>query len=264
MKYRIYQPDQALSAFVDYYYHSEGTFSEEEHTILPDGKVDLVFVLSAGVKMVGRNDAEPVTPGGVLQSRKKKIFSVIYDGQLELFGIRFSPRGCLALLGFPMAELPEHPVSLADIFKAEANSLEESLFEVKDSLKKIDIIERWLVRQRIKNDLTHQWEWDWIDKLMSTSGTMPLQTLIKESDANYKRIQRFFRNQLGISPKYFARILRLEAMHKELREREDQPVDWMSVVVKYGFYDQSHLIHEFEYMTGHSPEQFVTNLPQFI
>lgn len=263
MKYKIYQPSPILSAFVDYYYYSKGTFNGEERTILPDGRVDLVFILSAGVKAKNSGNTELVANGGMLQARKKEVFSVIYDGRLELLGIRFSPKGCLALLGLPMAELPEQPVSLADIFNTEAKELEESLFGIHDPEKKISFIERWLVRQYKKNDLYHQWEWDWIDKLMRTSGTVSLQSLLQKSDANYKRIQRFFRDHLGISPKYFARILRMEAIHQDLRMHEKE-IDWMYIVVKYGFYDQSHLVREFESMTGYSPNQFVEKLSQFV
>ncbi len=264
MQYKIYQPNAALSALVDYYYHTKGSFNKEERTILPDGRVDLVFVLSAGVRTKEMGTTESVMPGGLLQARKKEIFSVVYDGQLELVGIRFSPKGTVALLGLPMAELPEYPIPLTDIFKKEAQELEESLFEKQDLISKIKLIEHWLACRLKRVDLKHQWEWDWLDKLMSTSGTVSLQDLLQRSDSNYKRIQRFFRDQLGIPPKYFARILRLEAIHQDLRMNGNASIDWMSVVVKYGFYDQSHLVREFRQMTGHSPEQFIADLPQFI
>ena len=264
MEYKIYQPNPTLLSLVDYYYYSVGTFDGVERTILPDGRVDLVFVLSAGVQLKDRQDDFHTVPGGVLQARKKEVFPVVYKGRVELLGIRFRPRGCRVLLGMPMSELPEQPVPMADVFNAEAKELEESLFEIPDPRDKISRVEQWLIHQYCKNDLKHHWEWDWLDKLMQSSGSVPLQILLPDSDANYKRVQRFFRDQLGITPKSLARMLRMDAIHQDLRMNNQQKVDWMSLVVKYGFYDQSHLVHEFQQLTGHSPEQFVAKLPQFI
>jgi len=264
MEYKLYQPNPKLSSLVDYYYHSSGTFDGVERTILPDGRVDLVFVLSAGIQLKDRWDDFCTVPGGVLQARKKEVFPVVYKGKVELVGIRFRPRGCRVLLGIPMAELPEQPVPMADVFNAEAKELEGSLFEIPRPEDKIKRIEQWLIQQYCKNDLRHQWEWDWLDKLMQSSGSVPLRSLLSESDASYKRVQRFFRDQLGITPKSLARMLRMDAIHQQLRMNDQEKVDWMSLVVKYGFYDQSHLVHEFQQLTGHSPEQFVAKLPQFI
>lgn len=264
MEYKIYQPDLKLSSLVDYYYHSVGTFDGVERTILPDGRVDLVFVLSAGVQLKDHQDSFRTVPGGVLQARKKEVFPVVYKGRVELLGIRFRPRGCRVLLGTPMSKLPEQPLPIADVFNREAKELEDALFEIPGAEDKIKRIEKWLIQQYSKNDLRHHWEWDWLDKLMQSSGSVPLQTLLPESDGNYKRVQRFFRDQLGITPKSLARMLRMDAIHQELRMNNQAKVDWMSLVVKYGFYDQSHLIREFQQLTGHSPEQFVAKLPQFI
>lgn len=67
-------------------------------------------------------------------------------------------------------------------------------------------------------------------------------------------LSRRFRSAIGMTPKRYQRLLRLEraiglAAH-------DQIPDWATIAVQSGCYDQAHLNHEFSDLTGLTPTQW--------
>ena len=66
-----------------------------------------------------------------------------------------------------------------------------------------------------------------------------------------KRIVARFREEIGLSPKAAARVLRFEQARRSA-ERSQRP-DWAEIAVECGYYDQSHLINEFRAVTDRTP-----------
>ena len=62
-----------------------------------------------------------------------------------------------------------------------------------------------------------------------------------------------FREELGLTPKAVARVLRFEQAVR-LAERSD--FGWGRVARECGYYDQAHLIREFKSISGCTPGTF--------
>jgi AraC-like DNA-binding protein len=62
-----------------------------------------------------------------------------------------------------------------------------------------------------------------------------------------------FREVVGLPPKTVARLLRLE----RAIELAASGVEWAEVAYACGYYDQSHLVNEFQRITGASPTQYL-------
>lgn len=101
-----------------------------------------------------------------------------------------------------------------------------------------------------------------VQTITQTKGVVSLQEVCRYSGGTYKKVQRTFHDYLGISPKLYSRMIRFESIHNELRTLKE--VDWMSIVSKYNFYDQSHLIKEFKFFSGTSPEEFLSKIDLFV
>jgi AraC-like DNA-binding protein len=56
---------------------------------------------------------------------------------------------------------------------------------------------------------------------------------------------------VGLTPKRYARVLRFNALLPRLVRVG--PIDWAEVAVEGGYFDQSHLIHEFKRLAGVTP-----------
>jgi len=79
---------------------------------------------------------------------------------------------------------------------------------------------------------------------------VPLRELVGNAD---RQLRNHFVNDLGLAPK---RYLRLQRFRLVLRSMSATPVSWADVALDHGYYDQSHLIRDFQEFLGHSPESF--------
>ena len=63
-----------------------------------------------------------------------------------------------------------------------------------------------------------------------------------------------FRNTIGLTPKRYGRVRRLQAVLQQVVA--PGPVDWAALSLDAGFVDQAHLGHEFRRMTGSTPGSY--------
>ena len=61
-----------------------------------------------------------------------------------------------------------------------------------------------------------------------------------------------FREHVGISPKLLARILRFN----RAVELSATPLAWAEVSQTCGYYDQAHMVRDFQQFSGYSPTEF--------
>jgi AraC-like DNA-binding protein len=59
---------------------------------------------------------------------------------------------------------------------------------------------------------------------------------------------------VGLSPRAFGRLARLHACLRVLRS--ERSPSWPQLALEAGFYDQSHLVNEFQALCGLSPRAF--------
>lgn len=91
------------------------------------------------------------------------------------------------------------------------------------------------------------------DRLRQSNGVISCGALACELDISERNLRRRFRNRIGISPKSYARQLRLTAA-SQLAEAVSKPL-WAEIAAEAGFHDQAHMINEFRSMTGLTPQQ---------
>ena len=69
-----------------------------------------------------------------------------------------------------------------------------------------------------------------------------------------RQLRRRFQVAVGLSPKAYARVVRL---HRAMAlARETAEPDWAAVAVRSGFYDQPHMLAEFRRAVGMSCVRF--------
>jgi AraC-like DNA-binding protein len=88
--------------------------------------------------------------------------------------------------------------------------------------------------------------------LSDTAGAVPVPALADKVELSQRQLERLFQEQIGLSPKAAARVLRLRRALSLLRH-DGSLAD---VAVNCGFYDQAHLCRECTAMTGHPPAWF--------
>ena len=101
-----------------------------------------------------------------------------------------------------------------------------------------------------------------IEYIFSRNGVVQVKHLTNKFHISRRWLEKQFAEQVGISPKEFARITRFNAL---LTSVETTPsVSWTEMIDKFGYYDQSHLNRDFHEFTGQSPTRYLKDSPSIM
>ncbi|MTW12428.1 helix-turn-helix domain-containing protein [Pseudoduganella eburnea] len=98
-----------------------------------------------------------------------------------------------------------------------------------------------------------------VAELEASGGALRVATLADTLGVSRQYLATQFRNHVGLSPKLFARICRFRsARAAALAAATAAPAshghDWATLALDSGYFDQSHLIRDFQDFTGASPD----------
>ena len=79
-----------------------------------------------------------------------------------------------------------------------------------------------------------------------------------EIGLSHTRFIRLFREAVGLTPKLFCRIQRFRAVVE--RTAGAVAIDWARVAATCGYFDQAHLIRDFQAFSGTSPAAYAQSL----
>jgi AraC-like DNA-binding protein len=180
-----------------------------------------------------------------------------HDGESYGMQVSLTPPGAHALLGIPMHELAGRTVALDAVVWKRANHLTEQLAGLDDWPQRFELLDSTLASRLADAQGPSAgviWAWR---RLSQAHGRVRIGALAAELGWSRKRLAVRFREEVGLSPKSLARLLRFERA-KALLEREDPP-DLARLALECGYYDQSHLGNEFRRITGTSPAAYVAS-----
>jgi AraC-like DNA-binding protein len=92
-----------------------------------------------------------------------------------------------------------------------------------------------------------------VESILQTHGQVKVNELSKQERVSARTLTRKFTEQVGLSPKQYARVVRFREIVNYLLISPD--ASWLDVTYNFGFHDQSHLIKDFQHFTGLSPSQ---------
>lgn len=207
--------------------------------ILPDGCVDLIFDLTEGSESaywVG-------TMTRSLLVQRKKLS--------KLLGIRFNPGAARALLHVPLSQLTDQRVDIAEV-TPELSGLFDRVLQ--DTSRAHNRLESYLQNHLI---------FDSKQRLVGAAfrlaneqhASLRVSDVCDSLGVSRQYLNRVFRDRVGVDFKTLHRILRIRHLAHEVSILSEH--NWCDLAAKSGFYDQSHLIHEFKELVGVTPEEFV-------
>ncbi|MET0842363.1 MAG: helix-turn-helix domain-containing protein, partial [Mycetocola sp.] len=75
-----------------------------------------------------------------------------------------------------------------------------------------------------------------------------------EFGLSHKSLIERFRRATGVTPKFYATVVRFHRLIDELPLGDDVP--WAELAAATGYYDQSHVIRTFKTFTGFTPQDY--------
>lgn len=258
MLFRSHIPRAPLSEFVDDFWLYEDYVGEHPHErILPSGTFEMVFNLRQDeLRIYGVSDREECRrfTGSLISGPYAGSFMSDTAEEEAILGVHFKPGGACAVLGLPAGEFANTHVDLLTIWGSAATVLRERLCALSEPVERFRFLEQALLERLSDTPRRHGAVRVGLDVLTRTRGLAKVQDIARTVDLSQRRFIDVFTAEVGLTPKLFGRVQRFQ--HAVILSRNAIRVDWAQLAVACGYFDQSHLIHEFIEFSGVSPADY--------
>jgi AraC-like DNA-binding protein len=223
-----------VARWVDAFWAFEST--GKAHRVLPDGCIDFIFDLDSGRAMV--------------QGPMTRAELVALPARSRVFGVRFLPGAASAFVDTGAHALEDRSADLEEVTAARAWHLGERVAEARDHRARSFLITDFLLdpcaRKRAADArLRHA-----IRAIRHSHGALPVALIARELELCERTLERLFREQVGVRPKLYARIARMEWARSLA---EGHGASQAALATLAGYADEPHLLREFRALTGVSP-----------
>lgn len=244
----------ALAHVVESIWEVAGTVANTRERIFPDGGIDLVMNLGPEQRLV-RADGTAVFASGAtwLSGIQRQPIVMESAAEVHVFAVRLRPAAAAILLNAPMRLVSGRTVPLREVRRDAAAVLARSdgsaSFDDRAGTVCEWIEERCGAHPRCRTYL------DWIAReIDSSGGALPIEVFRRVAGVSRKKLAADFGEQIGITPKVLARILRFRRARMLLQR---DPVSFTDVAAACGYFDHAHMVREFRDLGGMTPSDFV-------
>jgi AraC-like DNA-binding protein len=246
MRYAEYLPGPEFASIVERFWLLEGTAAGAPDAIIPDGRVELVFHYG-GTFWRHQPGGRPVRqPSSLLVGQMVEPVVLAPQGEAGVAAIRLMPAAAGTFLGFCAREIAGRFVEL-DAVCAPTGELRERLAEAGGDAARIEILEAWL-RRMVRRATRPQMDAA-VSVIVRSGGRASVDRIAARTGLGVRQIERHFHDQVGLGPKTFSRIVRLQAALARIR----QGGPLCDVAVACGYYDQAHMARDFRQLAAMSP-----------
>jgi AraC-like DNA-binding protein len=251
-RYGEWRPPGPAGA-VELLWEFEGPTTSVRKRIFPNGCLELILNLGDSYRLV--SGAGPTRLGtGWLGGLLSAPVVVDQPVRQRVVGIRLRPGGAYAVLGRPLHELAGLHVDLGDLIGDDADRMLEACHAAGSTAARFRRLALWVdarLQAGRRVDRAIGWCAARIDE---TAGGVPIARLRERTGWSKSRLAAAFREQIGLAPKLYARVVRFRHVLASLQLGAG-PLG--EVALAAGYYDQAHMNAEFRALAGTTPGAFL-------
>jgi AraC-like DNA-binding protein len=176
---------------------------------------------------------------------------------VESFAIFFQPAGWSLVFKLAMYEITNRMVDAIPVMGSCVRRLWNRLGEVSAFEERVGIVEDVLLpraasatpQNRITAAATY---------LFHRHGCVHIPKLAGSQSMGLRQFERRFEREIGVSPKAFARVARFQAALDAKLAAPQRT--WLDIACTFGYYDQMHMIHDFEKLGRSTPTALLAEM----
>ena len=254
------RPSAPLAPYVEKLWYCDGhRVVNRTQRLLPDGRFQLAISLAEGpisALIDPMDDGGGVAPSLLIGIRSR--FNIIDTAKLRsAMGVVFRPGGVHAFLGAPADAFHNKSVSLDSIWGSMVPSLRDRLRDANDPAEKFRVLEIAILEhlnERVQLNAAVRYA---LQEFARTPQIPKVRELAHAAGLSRRRFSQLFREQIGLTPKLYCRLMRFQNTLKLVASGAS--VDWAQLALAAGYYDQAHLAHEFRDFSGLSPSDYLAS-----
>jgi AraC-like DNA-binding protein len=172
----------------------------------------------------------------------------------RFLGVRFRPGEAFAFLGVPAGEARDQVLPLVDALGPLAGALSDELASAHDTAGRLAALDRCLGALRGRARPPDPRVRRAVSRILGSPAEARVAWLAREVGIGERQLERAFVERVGLGPKAFARVARLQALL--LRAAATGPrVSWAGLALDLGYADQAHMIREVKRLSGVTPTE---------
>lgn len=245
--YQEFPPHPALAGHVACLWFSQSAPGAQpvRFRVLPDNCIDILW--------------QSRLPNGFAVGMMSRPIHVTADEPTLTLAVRFLPGAARAFLDLPLHELQDGRHMLDDLWsRADTDALAAALWERERPVRaRLATIEGFLLA-RLREGVSPAGRLvrEAVRLIEAQRGTVRIEELARTLGVSRQHLAQQFRERVGLNAKTFAMVTRFRHAAGMVRGQDGRPVDWTRVASDCGYYDQSHLIHEFRLFADEAPDAF--------
>jgi len=244
--------DDALFGAVDRIWDFDGALVYRREQLFPNGTFELAIQLDEPHRPVDGGPFPAICLDG-LQTATATIEGP--RGRCRVLGVTLRPLGAFALLGTSLAELTDRSIDLRAVIGRPAAELAERLDDRRQSAARVRTAVSWL-RARLPRARGVDPVVAAVFERIKCDGRVAIAQLDELGGRSRSRLAQRFREQVGLAPKRYARVVRFHRALELLRGR-DGGDSLSAIALAAGYYDQAHMNAEFREHAGLTPRRYL-------
>jgi len=171
-----------------------------------------------------------------------------HDGGQDCVQVYLTPLGARRVLGVPGRALADRVVAAGDVVPALGDVLSDRVASAATWDERFAAVEEALLGQAARGAEAPDWV-DWMWRQIATSGGQSrIGDLVAQTGWSHRHVATVFRDEVGLTPKQAARVVRFERAAADLGR-----LPLAEVAARHGYADQSHLTRDTLRHAGETP-----------
>jgi AraC-like DNA-binding protein len=246
-----------LSGIVEFMWHFQGSIASPRERTFPNGLLEIIVHLGERYSDI-QGDRVSICPETCVTGLQ--LGPVVVEAprrETTVLGLRFTAAGAYAVFGRPMHEIAGLTVDLVDLVGSAAAELQARCGSAAGPGERFTRAAEWIdarLRRGIRVDPAIAWT---VEQIRRCGGAVSIKSLRDRAGLSGNRIAVAFREQIGVTAKQYARVMRFRRVLDLLNTGVPSLAD---VAFDAGYYDQPHMTAEFKELSGLTPGEFLHSL----
>ncbi|MHA8082075.1 helix-turn-helix domain-containing protein [Aquirufa sp. A-Brett2-15D] len=244
------KPSEALAPFVDHFWEKQveesGIIPYDIETIFPEDQTVLTYSFGKDYYRSHANTENFKAINGVqLEGLHQAPNFYKHQPGIHIFGVKFRVGGLYAFLNSPVSNTNNLSIDADTLFSILPELESVMGFELRSQLMETYLVDI-LIDKQVKKYF----------KLLQL--IEELESDVHTIYNSYKTLSRLFQEVIGISPKEYVQIKRINKSLALFASTKD--IKSQDLADQLGYYDSAHFINEFKKYTGKTPSSLKNSL----
>ncbi len=232
------------------------------HLGLPSPYLTVIFTLDEPLEVARHADPRqsPEVYAAMVGGLHSSPALVVHDGAQSGIQLQMSPLAARPLTGMPAGELASTDVHAEEVLGRLATQMYERVRTAGDWSARFAVLDQLLgevldVDRTVPERVARAWT-----LMLRSGGTAPIRDIAADIGWSERHLRTQFTIEIGLSPKTAARVVRFHRARRVLQRNVGRGrSDVAGVAAKCGYFDQAHLVRDWQQFTGLAPTDWIAH-----